>query len=313
MPLQTGKRFFITGANSGVGYWAAVELARRGAVVVIACRDRARGEAALKQLRADATGPDSVAAEAELVLLDLASLDSVKRVAEAEVARHQPLHGLINNAGVMAPPRRLETRDGFELQLGTNVLGHFALTCRLLPALDMAAGAVVEDAARVITLSSIAHLNGVIRFEDLQSRTHYHPMKAYQQSKLADLMFAFELERRLRAGMHGVVSIAVHPGVAPTNLFKVGDGTGLAGFAQNAIRWGLGVTMNSPQGGALPTLFAASADEAQGGGYYGPQGFKEARGGDVGPAKVAKDAEDANAQRRLWEICALLTGITLPG
>ena len=311
MPSQAGKRFFITGGNSGVGYYAAVELARHGAVVVMACRDRAKGEAALRQLRTDAGGAESAAGEAELVLLDLASLDSVRTVAQAEVQKRLPLHGLINNAGVMAPSKRMQTKDGFELQFGTNVLGHFALTCQLLPSLDMGHGATLEDAARVVTLASIAHKRGRIHFDDLQSTKRYSPMGAYQQSKLADLMFAFELERRLRAKMLGVTSIAVHPGVARTNLFKVGSGEGLAGIAEKAIQSMIGLAMNDGPQGALPTLYAATADDAKGGAYYGPQGFLEARGGDVGPAVVSKAAQDVEAQRRLWEVCAKLTGVDL--
>ena len=311
MPPQDEKRFLITGANSGIGYAAAVELARRGAIVVMACRDRARGEEAHRRLRAEATGQDSAADRAELVELDLASLESVRKVAEAEVARHLPLHGLINNAGVMAPPKRLETEDGFELQFGTNVLGHFALTCRLIPALQMGSGATVEDSPRVVTVASIAHKRGRLNFDDLQSKSNYNPMGAYAQSKLADLMLAVELERRLRAKHLGIVSVAVHPGVAQTNLFKVGSGKGFARLAEKAIMGTIGTLMNSDADGALPTLFAATAPEAKGGGYYGPQGFKETRGGDVGPANVAPQASDEAVQRRLWEVCEGLTGVGL--
>ncbi len=289
-----------------MGYYAAVELARRGATVVLACRDRSRGEAALKQLRTDAAGPGSAANDAELALLDLASLASIREVAEAEVARRQPLHGLINNAGVMAPAKRLETRDGFELQFGTNVLGHFALTCRLLPALAMGSGATPEDASRVVTLASIAHKRGRIDFDDLQSAKKYSPMDAYAQSKLGDLMFAFELERRLRAKMLGPVSIAVHPGVAQSALFK-----GMAGIWYGVTNAVIGMFLNDGPQGALPTIYAATARDAQGGGYYGPQGFNEMRGGDVGPAFVSKAAADVGAQKRLWDVCAELTGVDL--
>jgi NAD(P)-dependent dehydrogenase (short-subunit alcohol dehydrogenase family) len=313
MGSQAGKRFFITGANSGVGYSAAVELARRGGCVVMACRDRARGEAALAKLRTDATGPESAAAEAELALLDLASLDSVKRVAEEELARGVPIHGLINNAGVMAPPKRLETKDGFELQFGTNVLGHFALTCRLTRALEMGRGVVREEDSRVVTLASIAHKRGKIHFDDLQSKQRYNPMEAYSQSKLADLMFAMELERRYHAMNVGVTSIAVHPGVAQTKLFKVGSSTGLAAVAENIIQSSIGALLNTELGGAIPTLFAATASAAQGGAYYGPQGLLEMRGGDVGPAKVSDAAKDEDARRRLWEVCEELTGVSLTG
>jgi NAD(P)-dependent dehydrogenase (short-subunit alcohol dehydrogenase family) len=311
MGSQAGKRFLVTGANSGVGYSAAVELARRGACVVMACRDAGRGAAALAKLRVDAAGPESAASEAELVQLDLASLDSVRRVAEAEQDRQTALHGLINNAGVMTPPKRLETKDGFELQFGTNVLGHFALTCQLTRALEMGCGALREDAARVVTLASIAHKRGHIDFEDLQSTRKYSPMGAYSQSKLADVMFAFELERRYRALNLGIVSIGVHPGVAQTNLFKVGSSTGLARVAEKAIQNTIGALLNTELGGAIPTLFAATSPDAVGGGYYGPQGFQEMRGGDVGPAFVASAARDVAAQKRLWEICEELTGVSL--
>jgi len=311
MGSQSSRRFFITGANSGVGYSAAVELARRGAIVVLACRDKARGEAALAKLRVDAVGPESAASEAELVELDLASLASVRAVAEAENARQSPLHGLINNAGVMAPPKRQVTKDGFELQFGTNVLGHFALTCELMPALLLGREALLEDAPRVVTLASIAHKRGWLNFEDLQSERKYSPMGAYEQSKLADLMFAFELERRFVAKKIGIVSIAVHPGVARTNLFKVGSGKGLAGVAEKVIAASIGTLLNSELDGAIPTLFAATSPDAVGGGYYGSQGFQEMRGGDVGRAQVAPQARDEVAAKRLWDVCERLTGTSL--
>ena len=311
MPSQEGKRFFITGGNSGIGYAAAVELARRGATVVLACRDAAKGEAALRRLKVDAVGPESAAEAAELVLLDLASLASVRKVAEAEVARHQPLHGLINNAGVMRPPKRRETVDGFELQFGTNVLGHFALTCGLMPAIEMARASQTEDAPRIVTLSSIAHKRGKINFDDLQSLKHYDPMGAYAQSKLADLMFALELERRLRAASMGSVSIAVHPGVAQSSLFKFGSSQGIFGMMENVIQRLIGALLNTTLGGAIPTLYAATYPRALGGCYYGPQGFQEMRGGDVGVAWVSPAAQDVAAQRRLWEICEQLTGCRL--
>jgi NAD(P)-dependent dehydrogenase (short-subunit alcohol dehydrogenase family) len=306
MGSQAGKRFFITGANSGVGYSAAVELARHGATVVIACRDKARGAKALEKLRLDAVGPESAASKAELAELDLASLESVRAAAEQELSKGLPLHGLINNAGVMAPPRRLETKDGFELQFGTNVLGHFALTCRLVRALGIGQGATPEGASRVVTLSSIAHKRGKLNFDDLQSTRNYNPMGAYQQSKLADLMFAFELERRLRAKMLGPVSIAVHPGVAQSALFK-----GMAGMFYGITHAFIGMFLNDGLQGALPTIYAATAREARGGAYYGPQGFQEMRGGDVGPAFISKAAADVETQKRLWDVCAELTGVEL--
>jgi NAD(P)-dependent dehydrogenase (short-subunit alcohol dehydrogenase family) len=305
LPSQAGKRFLVTGGNSGVGYYAAVELARRGAVLLLACRDARRGQDALKQLTVDAQGPESAAQAAELVELDLASLESVQRVAEDELARGLPLDGLINNAGVMAPPERRETRDGFELQFGTHVLGHFALTCRLLPVLEMAA------ASRVVTLASIAHKRGKIAFDDLQSERSYSPMGAYQQSKLGDLMFAMELERRLRADGKKTISIAVHPGVAKTRLFKVGSSEGISAHLERGLQSLLGVLFNSGEEGALPTIFAATSPQAQGGHYYGPQGLQEMRGGDVGEAFVSAAAQDEAARRRLWTVCAELTGVDL--
>ena len=312
MPSQEGKRFFITGGNSGVGYAAAVELARRGATVVLACRDQVKGEAALRRLKVEAAaGPESAAETAELVLLDLASLASVCRAAEAEVMRHQPLHGLINNAGVMRPPKRRETVDGFELQFGTNVLGHFALTCGLMPALEMGRSSRLEDAPRIVTLSSIAHKRARINFEDLQSLKRYSPTGGYAQSKLANLMFAFELERRLRAGSLGAVSIAVHPGVAESRLFKVGSSQGVSGVMERTVHRSLGILFNSTLEGAIPTLYAATSPRAHGGCYYGPQGSLEMRGGDVGPAWVAPAAQDVAAQGRLWEVCEQLTGCRL--
>jgi NAD(P)-dependent dehydrogenase (short-subunit alcohol dehydrogenase family) len=313
MPSQAGKRFFITGGNSGVGYWAAVELARRGATVVLACRNQARGEDALRRLKLDAAGPESAASQAELVILELGSLESIRSVAEAEVARHQPLNGLINNAGVMRPPKRLETKDGFELQFGTNVLGHFALTCRLMPALEMGRSSQIEDAPRVVTLASIAHKRGRIDFDDLQAEKSYSPTRGYNQSKLGNLMFAFELERRLRAASLGAVSIAVHPGVAKTNIFKIGSGTGISRVAETIVAGTIGLLLNSSLEGALPTLYAATAPEAKGGAYYGPQGLAETRGGDVGPAWVSPAAKDEAAQKKLWDICANLTGCDLQG
>ena len=296
VPSQVGKRYLITGGNSGVGYYAALELARRGAEVVLACRDKGRAEAAALQLTAESGG-----GKAEVVVLDLASLDSVRRVSDDLLGRGVAFDGLINNAGVMAPPKRMETKDGFELQFGTNVLGHYALTCRLLPL-------VIE---RVVTLSSIAHKRGRIVFEDLQSERSYNPMRAYEQSKLGNLMFSLELERKLRAAGSGVSSIAVHPGVAKTNLFKIGGSKGLGRVAEVVLQTSLGVLFGSGPDGAVPTIFAATAPDATGGGYYGPQGFKEMRGGDVGAAFVSDAARDVPAQKRLWDVCAELTGVEL--
>ncbi len=229
------------------------------------------------------------------------------RFADRVLADGRPLHGLINNAGVMAPPRRRETEDGFELQFGTNVLGHFALTARLMPALERAAAS--PDGARVVTLASLAHRRGRIDFDDLQSRQPYSPMGAYAQSKLGDLMFAFELDRRLRAAGSPLLSVAAHPGIAATNLFRSGDYHGVEKVVRDAIGPVIGLVLNSDAAGALPTLYAATAGTVEGGGYYGPQGLFEARGQRVGKARIARQALDAAVAARLWEMCEALTGV----
>jgi NAD(P)-dependent dehydrogenase (short-subunit alcohol dehydrogenase family) len=309
IPSLSGKRVLVTGANSGIGYRTALKLARKGAYVMLACRDRHRGEAALARMHGDSDG-----IETDLVLLDLASLASIRQFAAQELARRRPLDLLINNAGVMAPPKRLETADGFELQFGTNVLGHFALTALLMPALQRAAD-TSGSRPRVVTVASIAHKRGHMNFDDLQSTRSYSPMKAYQQSKLANLMLAFELERRLRAANSPIMSAAAHPGVANTNLFQTGDRSRL----ENAVRRGVGhiidLFLNNDAEGALPTLYAATAEDVLDGGYYGPQGFQEMRGEQVGPAKVAPQAKDKTAAARLWQVCEALTGtrFQIPG
>jgi NAD(P)-dependent dehydrogenase (short-subunit alcohol dehydrogenase family) len=298
-----GKRVVITGANSGIGFHAALKLARKGAHVILAVRNRQRGEDALARLDADSPGNS-----AELALLDLASLASVRSFAEKELAQRRPIHILINNAGVMAPPKRLETTDGFELQFGTNVLGHFALTALLMPALQLAA-TESPDRPRIVTIASIAHKRGRLNFDDLQCIKSYAPMRAYQQSKLADLIFAFELDRRLRAANSRVMSIAAHPGVADTNLFQTGDHAPLETAARKLLGHVISIVLNTDAEGALPTLYAATSPEAEDGGYYGPQGFQEMRGEEVVKAKIAPQAVDIAAAARLWQVCKDLTGI----
>jgi NAD(P)-dependent dehydrogenase (short-subunit alcohol dehydrogenase family) len=210
----------------------------------------------------------------------------------------------------MAPPKRQETADGFELQFGTNVLGHFALTAHLLPSLTGTATSGGE-APRIVTIASIAHKRGKLNFDDLQSLRSYSPMGAYQQSKLADLIFAFELDRRLRAAGSLILSIAAHPGVANTNLFQNGHYNPLERRMRKAASFLIGALLNTQPGGAIPTLYAATSSQAQGGGYYGPQGFQETRGGDAGPAQVAPQARDPAAATRLWTTCEQLTGLSL--
>jgi NAD(P)-dependent dehydrogenase (short-subunit alcohol dehydrogenase family) len=304
IPPLNGKRILVTGANSGIGYHAALMFARKGAHVILACRDPRRGEAALARLKTDAAG-----ASAELAALDLASLESIREFARRELAEQRPLHTLINNAGVMAPPKRLETADGFEIQFGTNVLGHFALTGLLMPQLERAA---VSERPRVVTIASIAHKRGRLNLDDLQSTRHYSPMQSYRQSKLADLMFALELDRRLRASGSRVMSIAAHPGVAKTNLFRAGERSALDSVMRAAASHLIGALLNSDYAGALPTLYAATSSDVTDGGYYGPTGWMEMRGDRVGNAAIAPQAQNLESARRMWEVCGTLTGVQFP-
>jgi NAD(P)-dependent dehydrogenase (short-subunit alcohol dehydrogenase family) len=281
----------VTGSNSGLGLVSARELARHGATVVLACRNLEKGAKAQEQIEAAAPG-----ARVELAELDLASLASVRAFAERFLAAHDRLDLLINNAGVMAPPRR-ETADGFELQLGTNVLGHFALTARLIAAMSGRAD------ARVVTLSSNAHKMGRIDFDDLQSQRGYRRWRAYGQSKLADLMFALELDRRLRAAGSSVKSIAAHPGYAATNLQ-----TAAPPLLDRLVMRVSNLTLaQSAEMGALSPLYAATAAGVEGGSYIGPDGIGEFRGHPqiVSPTSAARDEQ---AAARLWSVAEELTG-----
>ena len=307
IPDQAGRRVLVTGANSGIGYPTARELARAGAHVLLGSRDRAKGEAAVARLRSEVP-----AASVELSVFDLASLDSVREFAARELDRGLPLDVLIDNAGVMAPPKRLETKDGFELQFGTNVLGHFALTRLLMPLLEKAvagSNAKLPQAPRVVIVASIAHKRGRIAFDDLQSVRSYDPMQSYAQTKLADLMLAFELDRRLKAKGSAIESVAAHPGVANTNLFVAGDFNSVERAVRRIMGPVIGALLGTALDGALPNIYAAVAPEARAGGYYGPQGFQEMRGGDAGEAKVAPQALDEAVAARLWTVCEELTGV----
>ncbi len=282
----------VTGANSGLGLFTAQGLARAGARVVLACRNLAKGEAARREIEAAAPG-----SPLELEELDLASLESVRSFAERFRSSHDGLDLLINNAGVMAPPRR-QTADGFELQFGTNHLGHFALTGRLIGAMEG------REDARVVTLSSTAHRTGRIAFDNLGGERHYFRWRAYGQSKLANLLFALELERRLSAAGSTIKSMAAHPGYAATNLQFAAPPL----LDRLVMRVGNVVIAQSEEMGALPTLYAATEPGLPGGTYAGPDGFAEQRGH---PQAVAPNgaARDEAVARRLWEVSEEMTGV----
>jgi len=294
VPDQQGRTAVVTGANSGIGFEAAAVLAQRGAVTVLACRDTGKAERAAARL--PATAPQ---AKVSVVRLDLASLDSVRAAAEQIRASHERLDLLINNAGLMMPPRGT-TADGFELQFGTNHLGHFALTGLLLDRLLTVPG------SRVVTVSSNGHRAGRINFADLQSERRYGRMSAYAQSKLANLMFTYELERRLRAAGAATIALAAHPGSAGTDLVRH-----FPGVMQTVYSRAGGVFKQSAAMGALPTLRAATDPAARGGEYYGPGGFAQMTGY---PVRVSSNgrSRDEQAQRRLWAESERLTGVTFP-
>jgi NAD(P)-dependent dehydrogenase (short-subunit alcohol dehydrogenase family) len=296
IPQQTGKTVLITGANSGIGYQAALELARHGAHVLMGVRSRAKGEAALARLLREAPR-----ASAEIVELDMASLASIRRFAEGYAG---PLDVLVNNAGVMALPTRELTEDGFERQFGTNHLGHFALTGLLMPKL------LAASAPRVVTVSSLAHRNGKMDFDNLQSEKSYVPWDAYNQSKLANLLFARELDRRVRAAGLSLRSIPVHPGISRTSIIDNGPGGGSLKMVMLKILSPL-ITQDDAAG-ALPTLYGATAPEAKGGEYIGPDGFQAFRGSPT-VEQPRPQALDEAAGKRLWSVSEQLTGVVYPG
>jgi NAD(P)-dependent dehydrogenase (short-subunit alcohol dehydrogenase family) len=295
IPDQKGRVAVVTGANSGLGLAAAGALAKAGAAVVLACRNPEKGEAALGSIRAESPN-----AAIELESLDLASLDSVRSFAERFGRAHDGLDLLINNAGVMAPPRH-QTADGFELQLGTNHLGHFALTGLLLGALEG------REDARVVTVSSTAHKFGRIRFDDLQGERRYFRWSAYGQSKLANVLFMGELERRLRSAGSNVKSLAAHPGYSATNLQSAAPP--LVDRAVMAVTNRL--LAQSAGMGVLPELYAATRPNLDGGLFIGPDGFEEQRGYPkvVRPVKAGRDEAVA---ARLWAVSEELTGVSYP-
>jgi NAD(P)-dependent dehydrogenase (short-subunit alcohol dehydrogenase family) len=300
VPDQSGRLAIVTGSNTGLGYDTARVLAARGAKVVMAVRDTAKGESAAARIRRLTPGADVTVHK-----LDLGSLTAVKQSAAEMAAAYPRMDLLINNAGVMYPPKST-TADGFELQFGTNHLGHFALTGILLPNL------LEVEGSRVVVVASIAHnLRAKIDFADLQwERRKYDRVAAYGQSKLANLMFAYDLQRRLAASAKATgtmtMAVAAHPGVAATELTRHLPGANLPG-----VNWLSGRLLNSAEMGALPTLRAATDPAARGGTYYGPDGFRELRGY---PKLVDSSAQskDVAVQERLWSVSEELTGVTYP-
>jgi NAD(P)-dependent dehydrogenase (short-subunit alcohol dehydrogenase family) len=296
IPPQAGRLAIVTGATSGLGYEAALALARAGARVVLAARDAARADRAMAAIR-----QAHPAAAVEFRSLDTARLASVREFAARWHEKRRPVDVLLLNAGIASVPRREESADGFERQLATNYLGHFALTGLLLPAL------VQSAATRIVPVASIAHRSARLHFDDLQLRHAYSAQGAYRQSKLAMLMFGLELDRRLRGAGSPIRSVPAHPGIARTDIVRRGDRAGaLARMAGHAI---FGLIGQSAAQGALPLLFAATAPEAEGGRYYGPDGVWEARGA-PGTARIAPQAGDRDAARRLWDLSEDLTGVT---
>lgn len=289
MTVRKGSLAVITGANVGIGFESALALAGLGMEVIIAARNRSKAEEAISRIRKE--HPEALV---KFMHVDLSSMNSVRNFAAEFHRDHQKLDLLINNAGIMMPPKSL-TEDGFESQLATNYLGHFVLTSLLYPALRDTKG------SRIVSLSSIAHKYGTIKFDDLHFSNGYSRMKAYSQSKLACLIFAYELDRRLRKAGSAAVSVAAHPGVASTNL-----GRNMA----PVMRYFFPKIGQPAKDGALPVLRAALDASVTGGEYFGPDGWNEMKGLPVrtDSSKLSKNQEVA---ARLWKITEKVTGVTL--
>ncbi len=295
IPDQTGKLAIVTGATGGIGLETALVLAAAGADVILAARNSEKGREAEARIRRRAPK-----ARVRFEPVDLASLESVRVFAERLIWEGRSIDLLIDNAGVMDLPTRRITADGHEMQLGVNYLSHFALTGRLLPLLK-------AGRARVVQLSSVAHRGGRIDLNDLNAERGYRPWPAYQQSKLAMLMFAIELQRRSDAHGWGLTSVAAHPGVARTDLVANGAG-GERPVRTFFTRAMIGMMAQSAGAGALPVLMAATLPAPRPGGYYGPQGLGETRGA-PGPARIDPAARDEDIARRLWLESERLTGV----
>ncbi len=293
IPSQLGRRAIVTGANIGLGFQTARELARAGAQVVMACRSLERGNAAAQKIKAE-----QPSAQVFVAKLDLSSLASVHSFAESVLQAGEGLDILVNNAGIMALPLHEVSTDGFEMQLATNYLGHFALTGLLLPVL------LKSGAPRVVSLSSNAHKRGQMHFDDLQLEQGYTPWKSYQQTKLAMLIYARELQRQSTEHGAKLVSVAAHPGLSTTGI-----GRELEGPAKFVTTWAFRILGQSDAAGALPQLYAATAPRVEPGGYYGPSGFQEFKGAPAA-AKVAPQAADPATGARLWSVSEKLTRVT---
>ncbi|MGI8331709.1 SDR family oxidoreductase [Actinomadura scrupuli] len=300
VPDLTGRLAVVTGASDGIGLGLAVRLAQAGADLVLPVRNPAKGRAAVTRVLAAAPGATVSVGE-----LDLASLESVAAFAGKLNAEGRPVDILINNAGVMAPATRHTTSDGLELQFGTNHIGHLALVGGILPLLR-------AGQARVTTMSSSAARTGKIDWDDLQSERKYSPIRSYGQSKLANLMFGLELDRRSRAGGWGLVSNVAHPGTTYTNLYASGPNLGRErpsrhdSIVKRLARWG--VFVQTVDRGVLPALYAATSPDAQGGRFYGPDGIGQFTG-DATELTVYKTARNEADAARLWGVSERLAGV----
>ena len=297
IPDQAGRTALVTGANSGLGLASAEALAAKGARVLLGCRNPTKGQAALAQVAAVATGEAPV-----LVALDLADLGSVRRAADEVAELGTPLDLLLNNAGIMALPKG-RTADGFESQFGTNHLGHFALTARLLPLL------LAADAPRVVTTSSNVHKAGSMHWDDVDLDRRYGKWRAYAQSKLANLLFTYELDRRAAREGTALVSTAGHPGYASTHLQAAAPEASGSRVMAKVMDLGNRIAAQPAAAGALPQLRAATDPAVRGGEYYGPGGLGEMHGAPV-LVRPRKTATDPDAGRRLWELSEHRTGVT---
>jgi NAD(P)-dependent dehydrogenase (short-subunit alcohol dehydrogenase family) len=299
IPDQTGRVALVTGANSGLGFQTARRLAARGATVMMGCRDAEKAAGAIASIRAE-----NPSASVELLPLDLADLAAVRKGADDALARHDRLDVLVNNAGVMALPYRT-TADGFEMQLGTNHLGHFALTGHLIDRL------LDTEGSRIVNVSSQAHRTGKMRWDDLQWRKGYRKWLAYGQSKLANLLFTRELQRRLSANGASTLAAAAHPGYAATHLQTAGPEMAGSSIMRRLNALANSVFAQSDEMGALPQLYAATAPHVAGGDYFGPDGIGQSRGHPKRVGMTARARSDADA-RRLWQVSEDLTGVTYP-